>query len=247
MKIVGLPNEAKPHFSIQLSSPIEVKTISCVSDPLDPKKEGSFVEFMDVDTSVATFQITAFDEKLCLGASAFFDVSPLSDTKTKCTDLDVAIVPLDTNTLAGKNDESGGGSGSLLESICTAVFRVEYEPSTADQKQELYELKSQNTSRREMAIDKLRKCAAALNRIKSSSSKTSEGKDAAKNLAVKSGFFNKKEKKRPFFLVRWYEKTVGPDSLLRQLFPIFKNYILFFGAVALMHFQGQQLALPAPL
>jgi hypothetical protein len=128
---------------------------------------------------------------------------------------------------------------------------VEYEPSTLDQKQELYELKSQNTSRREAAIDKLRKCAAALNRIKSSvAGKSSEGssKDAAKNPAVKSGFLNKKEKKKqPFFLVRWYEKTVGPESLIRQLFPILKNYILFFGTVTLMHFQGQQLALPPPV
>jgi len=207
---------------------------------------------MDVDTSAATFQVTAYDEDVCLGTSAFFDVSTLCDTKSKSTDLDVAIVPVDKNndSSSGKSTESEGQSVALLEPVCTAVFRVEYEPSTADQKQELYELKSRSTSRREMAIEKLRSCAAALNRIKSSTTKLSDGasKDTtSKTPAVKSGFLNKKEKKQPFILARWYEKTIGPDSLLRQLFPIFKNYILFFGAVALMHFQGQQLALPPPV
>lgn len=249
-QILGLPADAKPLFSIQLSSPIEIKKITCISDPLDTKKEGSFAEFLDVDTSVATFQITAYDEDVLLGASAFFDVSPLCDGKSKSNELDVAFVPVAQDTSVGNNTAQGGeASVSLLEPVCTAVFRVEYEPSMSDQKQELFELKSQNTSRREATIDKLRKCAAALNRIKSSSGKSSEGssKDTAKSPAVKSGFLTKKEKKQPFFLVRWYKKTLGPDSLVRQLFPIFKNYFIFFGAVALMHFQGQQLALPPPV
>jgi hypothetical protein len=176
-----------------------------------------------------------------LGKSAFFDVSPFCDPKAKSNTLDVAFVP--------DPREGQGETVSLLEPVCTAVFRLEYEPSTEDQRQELYELKSKNTSRREIAIDKLRKCAAALNRVKSSTSKPSEvsNKETGKTPAVKSGFLNKKEKKQPFFLMRWYEKTLGPESLTRQLFPIFKNYFLFFGAVAIMHFQGQQLALPPPV
>jgi hypothetical protein len=127
---------------------------------------------------------------------------------------------------------------------CSVHFRIEYESSVKDQTAILYDLLNSTTKRKAASIDKLRRCAASLSRTKGESSTaiTTNPKPA-----VKPGFLNKKSKKDPIFLVRWYNKTIGPQSMLRQVFPIAKNYILFFGGVALMHFQGHQLSLPPPV
>ena len=55
------------------------------------------------------------------------------------------------------------------------------------------------------------------------------------------------KKKEYGFLLRLYQRTIGPNSIARILFPLAKNYIIFFGAVTLMHFRGQELALPPPI
>jgi len=306
-QVLGLPSEARPEFTIQLSSPIESLTVNEFYDPLDPDKVGSFADFRDVDTSVATITITAHDADIPLGTSALFDVKPLCEvevmgsggTLKKVSELEVAIIPDITLTKQPSNggesfsemfvdaiteeDNQGGNEPSAAESdaapidakakedgnanlqpangetlgqteqaslqlpVCTVTFRIEYTPSINDQRQELYELKSQASNKRIIAIEKLRKSAATFSRLKVSSS-GSDTKDQEDNgPTVKSGFLNKKKKKEPLFLVRWYQKTLGPDSLLRKVFPIMKNYVLFFGGVALMHYQGQQLALPPPV
>ena len=45
----------------------------------------------------------------------------------------------------------------------------------------------------------------------------------------------------------WYDKHLGPESLLRMIFPIARNYLVFAASVALMHYKGQLLALPPPV
>ena len=127
---------------------------------------------------------------------------------------------------------------------CTIHFRIEYESSVDDQNAVLYDLLNSTMKRKSASIDKLRKSAASLTRAKggASTAMTTTSKPA-----VKPGFLNKKSRKDPIFLVRWYNKTIGPGSMLRTVFPIAKNYVLFFGGVALMHFQGHQLSLPPPV
>lgn len=135
---------------------------------------------------------------------------------------------------------------SALIPTCVVSFRVVYHPSSTERKEALYDALSKASKRKTAAIERLRKGAAALNRLKSDE----EGDDESeKPTAVKSGFLNKKAgiKKEPMFLVRWYNKTISPNSFVRKTFPVAKNYIIFFGAVILMHFQGQQLALPPPV
>ena len=88
-----------------------------------------------------------------------------------------------------------------------------------------------------------------------------EGSEAS-NKVVKSGFLNKKsmtksqemtknqetaKKKEDGFLLRMYQRTIGPNSIARKLLPLAKNYIIFFGAVTLMHFRSQDLDLPPPI
>lgn len=133
---------------------------------------------------------------------------------------------------------------SMLIPTCVVYCRIEFDVSLKDQKDELYNLLNNASKRKAIAVDKLRKAAALLNRSKP----TEEVKGGNGVKTVKSGFLNKKSsKKSSTFLVRWYEKTVGPHSTIRKIFPIAKNYIIFFGTVTLMHFQGQQLALPPPV
>ena len=55
------------------------------------------------------------------------------------------------------------------------------------------------------------------------------------------------KKKEDGFLLRLYQRTIGPKSIARKLFPLAKNYIIFFGAVTLMYFRVQDLALPPPI
>lgn len=131
-------------------------------------------------------------------------------------------------------------TGKPLLPTCVATFRIEYKPSMKDEKDKLYEQLNQASKKKAAAVDKLRKSAAALNRAAPAPPK----KDAK---SIKGGFLNKKAKKKESFIIRWYNMTIGPNSLVRRVFPVAKNYIIFFGGVALMHFQGQQLALPPPV
>ncbi len=139
-------------------------------------------------------------------------------------------------------------STSALVPTCFVHSQIEFIPSAKDKKDELYVLLNKASKQKASAVDKLRKSAAALNRSRMMEATTKSGGASASASAVKSGFLNKKTpKKEPMFLVRWYEKTLGPNSMLRKVYPIAKNYVLFFGGVALMHFQGQQLSLPPPV
>ena len=49
------------------------------------------------------------------------------------------------------------------------------------------------------------------------------------------------------FLLRLYQRTIGPNSIARKFFPLSNNYIIFFGAVTIMHFCGQDFFLPPPI
>ncbi len=63
--------------------------------------------------------------------------------------------PADSNTEA-----------SVLVPTCVVQMRVEFNASVKDQKDELYDLLNKASKRKAMAVDKLRKSAAALNRSK---------------------------------------------------------------------------------
>lgn len=156
------------------------------------------------------------------------------ETETKESDKGTDTKPLDSTT--------------VQTSFCTVTLKVEYNPSTKDQRDKLYDLLNTASKRKAAAIDKLRKSAAEVSRAtKTSPTKPSEASSSSSEKAVKSGFLNKKAKKKDSFLMRLYNKTIGPSSLLRTVFPVAKNYIIFFGAVTLMHFKGQELALPPPV
>jgi len=139
---------------------------------------------------------------------------------------------------------------SVLLPTCSIDIRVEFNPSPRDEKDALYDLLNKASKKKAKAIDRLRKAAAAMNQAKATAATSSTM--VTKSDAVKSGFLNRSTKsslakKEPMVLVRWYRKVLGPQSLLRVVFPLAKNYLLFFGGVFVMHYQGYQLALPPPV
>jgi len=136
------------------------------------------------------------------------------------------------------------------EEVCNVTLKIEHTPSKKEVQEKLYDLLNKASKRKVQAIDRLRKSAVLVSRAKQAiPSSTTTTVSTSKN-AVKSGFLNSKKTKgevKPSFLKKWYERTFGPNSILMRLGPIAKNYVIFFGVVALMHYKGQELALPAPL
>jgi len=140
----------------------------------------------------------------------------------------------------------------LLTPTCTIDIRVEFNPSPVGEKEALYDLLNKASRKKAQAINRLRKAAEEMNRSKQSTSDTTSTTMVTKSeAAVKKGFLNKSAstpaKKEPMVLVRWYNKLLGPTSTARVVFPVAKNYLLFFGGLFVMHFQGHQLALPPPV
>mmetsp|Transcript_21741 Transcript_21741/g.51330 ORF Transcript_21741/g.51330 Transcript_21741/m.51330 type:complete len:281 (+) Transcript_21741:88-930(+) len=232
VKVEGLPDTARPNLTVQLSSPIEEGTLSATSDK---------ISFNGVETAVATLVVSAKDADIPLGSSAPHDVKPLCTLdpmnmkETYETELPVAIV--------GDDKASSSGSGSAVTPVCTVTLKVTYKPSPKDQREELYEMLNKVSRRKAEALENLRKASVQASKDQSSA--------VAKSQAVKSGFLNSKPKKaEESTLQKLYEKTIGPNSLLRLGATIafaFKDYIVFFGAVGFMHFKGQLLALPPPV
>jgi len=137
IEVSGLPEKAEPNFKIQVSSPIEELSLSKISDP-QSKEE---VEVKDVDTSVATLSISAYDADIYLGSSALLDCAPLCEIKTSdsegssssnVTEIDVAIVPDDSNDEAVKKDETPETPATTTEAKETTEVTEEKEADTTE-------------------------------------------------------------------------------------------------------------------
>lgn len=156
------------------------------------------------------------------------------------------------STTEGTTTTSASPTTEVLLPTCTVDIRVEFNPSSRDEEAVLCDLLNKATKKKAQAIDRLRKAAELMNRSRQSSSNAASTMVTKSDTAVKAGFLNKASKssatkKEPIALVRWYNKYLGPQSLARIVFPVAKNYLLFFGGIVLMHFQGHQLALPPPV
>lgn len=147
----------------------------------------------------------------------------------------------------------------VLAPICSISFRIEYNPSVKDERDTLYDMLNDVSTRKAAAIDELRKSASVFNRVKMQSadsitSPSIDKKHTSEGNALKPGFLIQGKKNIGMFtkistvLMSLYNHTISHDSLLRSfLIPMMKNYFIFLGAVALMHYQGQKLALPSPV
>lgn len=240
-KVEGLPEGAEPSFALQLSSPVEEIVLDSLFDPLAPTE--NIATFSGVEASVATLTVSAKDADIELGVSSLHDVAPLcpmdamSPQPEYVTELAVAIVAKDSTEDTGD---------AIVEPVCTVTLRVTYKPSAKDQREELYDLLNKASQKKAKAITQLRKSAMAVSRAGPSSTEVTTTKK--KSPAVKAGFLNKKKSKEPSKLKAWYDKNLGPQSLLRaSIIPFAKNYVIFFGTIAFCHWKGHELALPAPV
>lgn len=257
LQVDGLPEAAKPIVSLQLSSPIEEATLNEIFDPSSEEPvEGSVFAFKGVETNVATLMVYAKDADIPLGESAPHEVAPLCkldplDVKEKyVTELPVAIAPEGSAPAAAEGgveeSKEDPESPSAIQPVCTVTLQISYKPSPKDQREELYDLLNKTSQRKATALEKLRRISMSITRAGESPSK---GSSAVTKPSVKPGFLNSK-KKEPTRLEQIYERTLGPNSILRKSLAVViisRNYLIFFGAVGFMHFKGQLLSLPPPV
>ena len=149
---------------------------------------------------------------------------------------------------AEKKEITAEATAEVVQSLCTLTLRITYKPSPKDQREELYELLNKTSQRKAAALDNLRKISLAMT-TQETANPSKETGIVAKSPAIKGGFLNKK-KKEPTKMQKLYEKTLGPNSLFLKgvgVVVFARNYLIFFGASAFFHFQGQMLSLPPPV
>lgn len=244
-----------------------------------PVTEGSSVVFKGVETTLATLVVSAKDSDIPLGSSVPHDLAPLCvldamDIKDEyVTELQIAIVSesetvavaeeekaevTEAEAVEGKEDSDSKEGKETAEvtaeavavvPTCTVRVRVTYKPSPKDQREELYELLNKTSRRKAASLENLRKISMTMTRATTGSSPQKESSTTLAKPSVRPGFLNKK-KKEPAGIQLLYERTFGPNSLLRKGWGVIhmgKNYIIFFGAISFFHFKGQMLALPPPV
>ena len=153
----------------------------------------------------------------------------------------------------------------LLLPLCTLALRVAYFPSAEDRRDALYDRLNEVSKRKVAAIEALRRSAGVVNRARVEAEEAAGGSGGGKRgggaggQAVKSGFLNKSKPPPgdrstpppppppPPFWKRWYDRTLGPRSMLWVAGPIAFNYVLFGAASLFLHFKGDLLALPPPV
>ena len=181
------------------------------------------------------------------------------ETKTTTTD-ETKSTPISTTDGANEtkttDEPKTNKDSSVIVPICVLTLQVEFIPSKKEEQDALYDLFNTTFTQKSKAVEKLQKSAAAVSQSKQTKSDESSsalttstvGKKNPKP-AVKPGFLNKKSSKtkESNFFIKLYNRSIGPESMFRKVLPIAKNYFLFFGAIALFHFKGNELALPPPV
>lgn len=191
---------------------------------------------------------------LYLGRSLYLpgsDVEEFQDAVEDDKEGNVEEADVDAEASGAKPDEPEPATPPqdiIQLPICTLSVQLEYTPSLDDERDALYERLNEVSKRKVAAIESLRKHATAVSRARAAAEAgtvTASDKDRA----VKAGFLNKAKIATvpPPFWKRWYEKTIGPKSMLWIVGPIAKNYIMFIGVSVLIHYKGDLLALPPPV
>lgn len=197
-------------------------------DPLaDEKTNGMILVFQKVELNQATLTVTASDADIPLGSSDACDLGQFFD---------------DMNAMDAKEEYVHDSAVKILtdekEQMCVVHLRLTYHPSQKDRREALYEELNKASQKKASAVQALRQSALEASRSAVTKSPT-----------VKPGFLNKGSAKKEE-VSKWqelYNRYLGPQSLLRQVVPVAKNYVIFVVAIGWMHFQGQTLALPPPV
>lgn len=253
--------------------PADASVDAADGDDVEAKKDAEDVEAKkevvdEAEESESWEDAVAEEEEKEEGAE---DKEATKDEEEEATEIEAEASPEDT---VEKEEEATDESATKDESedeskptaqedesktlelqlpIYTLTIQLEYTPSPDDKRDALYDKLNEVSKRKVAAIDSLRKCAGIISRAAKASEAAGGGEmttSPGKSPAVKSGFLNNKPKaseKGPPIWKKWYEKTIGPQSMLWVVGPIAKNYVLFVGVSLFIHFKGDLLALPPPV
>ena len=214
--------------------------------------------FHGVATAVSTLTVSAIADEKEIGSSAPHDLAPLcvaSSDKYE-TEVPIAIVAnnfgdegkVECQDTEATNEDEESTEAKVVQPTCTLTLRLVYQPSNNDKKEELYQLLNKKSEKKAAALENLSKISMNMTRTGADRSPSKSPAATVAKPSVKPGFLNKK--KAEVSRVRsLYEKTMGPNSMLRTslgLLFLTKDYLIFFGAISFFHFGGQFLALPAP-
>ncbi|CAB9500249.1 expressed unknown protein [Seminavis robusta] len=227
------------------SEACDLAPILSLGDTLEPKEE--YVIELPVAIVGTATDDSAEDTAVAAEATAETTEEDKPDEKEgekTTTDEEPKKEEEEKETTEETKKEEEKETPKLIKPLATINLRLVFKPSAKDRKEELYELLNKASVRRSQALERHRGQQQETITKKSASS-------PGKKPAVKAGFLNKKTKKAPVEESKWqqfYDKYMGPTSMARGLIiPIAKNYVIFFGAVVLAHYKGQELALPAPV
>ena len=241
--------EASTDSKIESEPPAEADTLIAAND-------GSVCVFCDVEVGQATLSIDAFDLDITLGSSIAYDLKPFTsdildllkpESGPYTVNVPIPILPPGSSTNSTKDE-------AILpaEAVCSVTLKLEYQPAEKDKRDLLFEKLASANEKKTAAIEVLRELTQVAAKYKTTTKEESKkGGDVSKPL-IKPGFLNK-EKPKPEdtnFLKKvtlWYERNLGPASIVGQLVPMAKNYVLFFGFIAIAHYRGHSIALPAPV
>jgi hypothetical protein len=225
------------------SSPHEVAPL-CALDPMDIKDK----------------YVTELPMAIVAEDSAAIPAVTVSDTAAAAEDSssDAAAAASGKEGSTKEDDQVQAEEAAAVQPICTVTLRITYKPSSKDQREELYELLNTSSHRKVAALDNLRKIsmqAAAANRSSAAGgpeSPSTSSEMTVANSSIKPGFLNKQKEEvvTESKWTTWYNRTLGPNSLIRNgamLAFAAKDFFIFFGAVAFFHFKGQLLAIPSPV
>lgn len=227
-------------------SPIEVAPFCVLNDPKQPKDEyvtEVVVEIVNANDSSG--DTSGGDSGAAVAAET--DASAKEDTDGK---EQKAAAEVEVETTAAEPPV-----------VCTVTLRLTYKPSPKDQQEELCELLNKTSQSKAIALGVLRKLTIERTKSGAASEDSSSSNTAlATKSSVKPGFLNKggaggsaKEEDDKSFLAgvkKWYQRVTNPDSIVMKtafVAIVTKDLWIFFGAVGLMHYQGNVLSLPPPV
>ena len=227
---------------------------------------GEKATFEGVETTIATLVVDAKDADIPLGTGAnaieiaslclIEDPKQPKDEYVKEVAVAIVAAAAEPTTDAKESETEGEGEAEAKPVICTMTIKVTYKPSAKDQRDALYDLLNKTSQKKSLALSELRK--RSVEKARAGASAAGSTAVTRSKPSVKPGFLKKGGKSADeaddkgllSAAKKWYKRVTGPDSIVMKtaFWTIAtKDFLIFFGAVGLMHYKGNLLSLPPPV
>eukprot|EP00535_Pseudo-nitzschia_heimii_P007925 CAMPEP_0197177302 /NCGR_PEP_ID=MMETSP1423-20130617/2956_1 /TAXON_ID=476441 /ORGANISM="Pseudo-nitzschia heimii, Strain UNC1101" /LENGTH=337 /DNA_ID=CAMNT_0042626827 /DNA_START=295 /DNA_END=1308 /DNA_ORIENTATION=- len=222
-------------------NPIEIAPLCMIEDPKQPKDQ--YVKEVAVAIVAAAAEPTTDAKESETKGEAESDTNAESETKAE-------------NKIEGESENKNEAEAESKPVICTMTIKVTYKPSSKDQREALYDLLNKTSQKKSSALSELRK--RSVEKARAGASAAGSTAVTRSKPAVKPGFLKKggnaADDANDTGLLstakKWYQRVTGPDSIVMKtaFWTIAtKDFLIFFGAVGLMHYKGNVLSLPPPM